>query len=621
MRPRDRRLRVVMLSGVGVALTGLVMILALSNTLGQLELDTVDARFALRGDEPPPRAVVDVHIDARTFQQLRTQWPFPRSMHAAVIDELNRAGAEVIAYDVQFTEPTRPRQDAALMAAVERARGRVVLATTEVNERGESGIFGGERRVRSLGARSANALFSPDADGVIRRVPYSVDGLTGFAVAAVEVAQRRSISRAEFGGDFAWIDFRGGPGSISRVSFGDVLEGKVDPGVFRGRIVVVGTDAPSLQDDDVTSGARDAPMSGAEIHANAISTVLRQTPLEVLPRGLRLSLVALLGLLVPVVAMRLKPRRGIRRPLILLGAALGIGAVYVLAAQLAFEWGRIVPVVYPLAALALGTVGVLQVELTSTALERDHARKHFSRFVPPSVIEHVLNASDDEGRVRAERVQCTVLFCDVRDFTSFAEDRPAEMGIQALNFYLSQMSEAIRARGGTVVQYQSDGILAAFGAPLELPDHADRAVDAVREMAGPRLDAINTWLREKNMGFGFRIGIGVDSGIVMSGTIGDESRLEYAVIGDTANTACRLEKKTKELPHEVLVSGDTRKMMRRDAPDLRYIDVVEIRGKRVKVGLWTLAAAGAFNDGLASTPEPIGLHVSPGPAGVPSRAP
>jgi adenylate cyclase len=509
-------------------------------------------------------------------------------MHARVIDELRRAGAKAIAYDVQFTEPTTQRQDAALMDAVARAKGRIVLATEEVNEFGESAIFGGEDTLRSLGARSGNALFTPDGDGIVRRIPFKVDGLDSLAVAAVEVAERRQVSAAELGGTSAWIDFHGEPGTVTSASFSDVYNGKTDPLMFRDKLVVVGATAPSLQDDTATSFGADKPMPGAEIHANGISTILRGTPLDEAGMSIRLLLVALFGMVVPVAAVRRRSARGIRTTLLALLLALGVLALYLLAVRLAFGAGLILPVVYPLVALFLSLVGVAQVELSTAVIERDRVRERFARFVPERVVDDVLSAADDDLCLGGVRLQSTVMFCDLRDFTAFAELRPADQVIDTLNCYLSEMSEAIRERGGTLVDYQGDGIVAAFGAPLEQADHADRALAAVREMVGPRLEALNAWVRQHNLGPGFEIGIGVNSGIVMSGNVGCKFRLEYTVIGDTANTASRLEALTKQLPHSVLISESTRAMLRSEPTDLVYVDAAQIRGKRAKSVLWTL---------------------------------
>ena len=120
------------------------------------------------------------------------------------------------------------------------------------------------------------------------------------------------------------------------------------------------------------------------------------------------------------------------------------------------------------------------------------------------------------------------------------------------------MSDAILDNGGTLVAYMGDGIMAVFGAPLEQADHADRALAAAREMAGERLARFNAWLAEEGHGDGFAMGIGLNTGDVMSGNVGSERRLEYTAIGDTTNTAARLEGMTKGTPHQVFLSESTR---------------------------------------------------------------
>src|SRR3954463_275150 len=139
---RRRRLRAALILGVGALVTTLALVLALTDPLRQLELETIDALFGPSGGRPAPPQVVDIHIDDRTFDELGEQWPFPRGMHGVVIDRLRRAGAKVIAYDVQFTEPTVEREDAAIINATTRAGSRVVLATTEVTDSGGSKVFG-----------------------------------------------------------------------------------------------------------------------------------------------------------------------------------------------------------------------------------------------------------------------------------------------------------------------------------------------------------------------------------------------------------------------------------------------------------------------------------------------
>ena len=190
-RRSRRRLRLLMFVGTAVALTGFVLALYAADVLEGSELDSIDARFAIRGELEPPEDVVIVGIDDASFRELGEQWPFPRSLHAEAIRELERAGARAIAYDVQFTEPSNPSDDQALADAVADA-GNVVLATTVVDERGRPNVFGGPRVLRSLDSRAAHAGYATDSGRVVRRMAPELDELETMPVAAVETAERAS---------------------------------------------------------------------------------------------------------------------------------------------------------------------------------------------------------------------------------------------------------------------------------------------------------------------------------------------------------------------------------------------------------------------------------------------
>src|SRR5919201_1212142 len=221
-------------------------------------------------------------------------------------------------------------------------------------------------------------------------------------------------------------------------------------------------------------------------------------------------------------------------------------------------------------------------------LERDRVRGTFSRFVPEPVVDELLRRTDDDLRLPGARVDATALSSDLRAFTTFAETTTATDVIEALNNYLAEMTDAILDSGGTLVGYMGDGIMAVFGAPIEAADHADRALGAAREMLHERLPRFNQWLAENGVRDGFRIGIGVSSGPLMSGTVGSARRLDYTVIGDTANTASRLESMTKQTPHSILISESTRQFLRHPPDDLVFVGEVEVRGKQAPIRLWTL---------------------------------
>ena len=575
-----RRLTVLLFLVNAVILTGLVVVAYALDVLDGPELDTIDARFEIRGDQGPAEDVVVVEIDDVSFSELGETWPFPRSLHAQAVERLRRAGAKVIAYDIQFTEPTVPREDNALIGAVDRATGStgVVLATTEVEQGGQTNVFGGDQVVRQAGARAGSSNYVNDSDGVIRRLPYTVEGLESFAIVAAEEFRGRRLPVRE---GFEWIDFRGPPGTIKSVPFSRLVEGRVPPEVFRDKVVVIGATAPSLQDVHATAVGGDTPMSGPEIQANAIATALAGFPLERSSDGLNVVLIVLLGMVGPGIALWLGPVRAA-----IAGALLA--ALFAVAVQLAFNSGLIVSFLYPLASLLLGAVGALAIGLVLDAFERERVRDVFSRFVPEPVVDEVLKNVDEDLRLGGERQLVTVLFSDVRGFTGFAETRSPETVIEVLNQYLTSMTDVILKHGGTLVAFMGDGIMAVFGAPIPMDDHADRALAAAREMAGPALERFNEWLRADGHGDGFTMGIGLNSGAVMAGNVGSERRLEYTVIGDTTNTASRIEGMTKGTPHSVYVSDSTRRLLAESHPDLVHVDELEVRGRQAKVVIWTI---------------------------------
>jgi CHASE2 domain-containing sensor protein len=325
--------------------------------LRSLELASVDTRFSIRGSTGTPKDVVIVAIDSKTFSDFdryavthpafKPQWPFPRCVEATVLRHIAAGRPRAIAVDLQFTEPTTPVCDNALIEAVSAARP-VVLGTSEVDA-GRTDIFGG-LPLRSLGAVAGNTAFFPDYGGVIRRVRYSVAGLTTFGVAAAAAARGRPAPAPRNG--TRWIDFAGGPGTVRSYSFSDVLFGRVPRAAFRDKAVVIGTTAPSLQDVHATSVSGDpsSPMSGAEIEANVIESALHGFPLRTTPVWLNALLIVLLAAWPAAAVLRL-------RPLVVLGLALATALLFAVAAQLAFDHGRIVAFVYPLLALGVSTFG------------------------------------------------------------------------------------------------------------------------------------------------------------------------------------------------------------------------------------------------------------------------
>jgi len=383
---------------------------------------SVDLRFSLR-ERPVPDDLLVVAIDDTTFSDLQVRWPFPRSLHAKAIDRLRRDGARAIVYDVQFTEKTVAAQDYALYDAVARA-GNVILATSEIGEGGTTNVLGGDANLRRAGAWAAAANLPTSPGGVIRRVPLAVGGLDTIAVRTAETVSGRRPDPARFSGRGALIDYRGGPGHITTVSFSDLIGRRVDPALIRGRIVVIGASAPSLQDVHATPTATHTSMAGAEVQANAIWTAVHGVPLRDGPGWAGLLAVGLLGAAAPLAGMRLDARTGA-------ACAVVLGAGYAGLTVVLFDHGTVLALVAPLVACAVGVVGSLAANYW---LERRERRRVSGENI---VLERMVRARTAELRETQLEI--------VNRLAQAAESRDGETGA-----HIERMSRMCEALGRAV---------------------------------------------------------------------------------------------------------------------------------------------------------------------------
>jgi adenylate cyclase len=564
-RPPARHLRALVVGVVAAAVAGL---LAATGTLAGFERDALDERYQLRGTHATPDVVI-VGIDEDTVA--RYGFPFPRRLHARAVDTLLAAGARTVAYDVQFSDAKDPADDRALLRAL--GDPRVVLGTAEVFRDGAPAVLGA-RRLERAGTRIGSVLLPIDADGVWRRLETRVQGLPAMSV----LAARGDADTGEHP-----IDFAGPPGTIRELSFLDVLDHRFDHAAVRGLIVVVGPTALTLKDSyDTAAGG--GLMPGAEIHANAIQTVLDDYPLRDAPAVIAVLLVLAAGLLAPLATLVGSPSRALAQAL---GAGL-LGALALLGgAQLAFDGGAILPVAAPLLALALGMLGAVALTYLFEVRARRRLRTTFERFVPPDVAAELLPEGGDAPRLESRRLEATVLFCDLRGFTSLAEQLSAEQVIGVLNRYLDAVSTVVFAHGGTVVSYQGDGVMAVFGAPLPQADNAQRALAAAREILDAALPRFNAWLMEERLDAApLEAGIGLNSGFVMSGLVGSERRVEYAAVGDATNVAARLQALGREHEGRLFISETTYERLGAAAEGLRRHGAVELKGRSEPVTVW-----------------------------------
>src|SRR3954469_3171257 len=389
MRPRSTRPRLSALLAVVLTAVALAAAAQAANVLDGLGRDSLAVRFELR-DAPPHRDVVVVAIDDDTFSQLQVHWPFKRSLHGRMIERLHAAGAREIVYDVQFSEPTSPREDGALYNAAGRAGG-AVLVTAETDGHGHTNVLGGDDNLRAVHARAAAGNLSNDRSGAITRFPREVAGVASVPVVTAARLARPLPASAFSGRGKAWIDYRGGPGAVRTVSFTDVLRGRFPAGVFRGKVVVVGATTPTLQDVHATPVGGTELMAGPEVQANAIATALEGNPLRSAPGAVGWLLVIGLALATPLLRLRL--RIGLTA-----AAAVALGCGYVAAAQLPFDAGPILSAVPPMLALLTSAIGTVVVSHLAETLERRRVSRS-NELLEQAVRERTVELRDTQLEV------------------------------------------------------------------------------------------------------------------------------------------------------------------------------------------------------------------------------
>jgi adenylate cyclase len=525
---------------------------------------------------PVSDRVVIVDIDQRSLELMNAMagsWPWPRSVHGELIDAVESQNPRAIAFDVLFNELDvyRPDSDAAFADAVARYPN-VWLAMT-VNNDGEGARVldmppavgmrpltnpPSDTRVPAMlplvmvahpqAMRGGLTNFTADSDGVGRRYALYLDR-SGWRFPSLPARVVASLGRPLPARQSVMLNYRKGWHHVSYADlYLDSLRQKPlrDPHELTGKIVLVGTSAPGLMDMRLTP--LDSNYPGVEMLATAIDNLDRGDWLREVPRPWALPFALLLVGLIAVAFARgvSAARTGY--------AMLGVTVAALAGAWLALINGTFVPVFAPLAigwAFYLASTTLAYLDERAQRLRTADA---FKRFLDPQVVSELIGRGAIDYRAQAETREVTVLFSDIRGFTTLSETAAPEEVVALLNRYFTRQVEIIFKHGGTLDKFMGDGIMAFWGAPTAYPDHARRAVTAALEMSAA-LDAFRGELGA--LGAGLDIGIGLHTGRAVVGFIGSDERLDYTAIGDTVNSASRIEGLTKGLSR-ILVSKATR---------------------------------------------------------------
>ncbi|MCU9839115.1 adenylate/guanylate cyclase domain-containing protein [Ruegeria sp. WL0004] len=611
----------------------------------RLRLQAFDQFQRLNPREIAPFPVAILDIDDRSLSEVG-QWPWPRTTIAELTDRVFQEGAAAMAYDIVFSEPDRlspnaiaadnpgisseirsqlmqlPSNDTVLAQSF--SRNRVVLGETSVRsglqasgvereiQKVPHAIIGPDPRpymlkfpelVQNLPilneAAPGRGVFTvlPDADGIYRRVPI---------VMMVEGALRLSLSlellRIATGGDaFAvrtndagidgvvvagqviktqgdgtvWTRFSASS-SNRFVSAADLLQGKVPQNRLAGHLVLVGTSAIGLEDFRATPLG--VPMAGVEIHAQLLENVLAGTLLkrENIADGKELLTAAAMTILVIALAPMLHAGVLIISTLVLVSA-------YGIYSYLMFLWqSQLVDPTFPIVATMLTVMLMSSTNYLREERRRNRIRNAFGQYVTPALVAQLAD-SMDALKLGGERRDLSVLFSDVRGFTTISEEfRDDPQGLTKLmNEMLTVMSEPILKSGGTIDKFMGDAVMAFWNAPLETKDHPRASCRAALEMVRA-VEEFNRNRMANQVGkepvHPIHMGVAVNSGPCFVGNMGSNSRFDYTALGDTVNVASRLEGQTKHYGMSIIIGERTAQIVDGEFA-LLELDLIRVKGK------------------------------------------
>lgn len=533
-----------------------------------------------------------IGIDDKTLEQYGPVNTWSREIPAKLVSLLNGSGGArpaVIGFDVIYSEEVEQVADDAFADVCGKAGNVVAAMSFSFKEQPEQGADGQiiynpyhvdyvidpyDSLKDRVVCGFANTFV--DTDGYVRQAMAYLDyeGVRAYSLSS-QVYKMYQESRGEeavfpavYGrNNRFYFTYSGKPGGYSVVSMADVLDGTVNPAIFQDAVVLVGAYAVGMQDSYMPAIAHNSQMYGVEIHANIIEALLeRKTQLPAQPFVYALAAALLCGIFY---ILSEKVRMLYSTVLLLVLAVLDIVFVKGMYAK-----GWIVPVIFlPVCLLAIYLVQMAR-RYMAEIIRRRRVVNVFKQYVAPQVVDKISKDKDFELVIGGENRHIAVLFVDIRGFTTMSESLKPEEVVEILNEYLGLTTQAIFDNGGTLDKFVGDATMAVFNAPFDLDDYIFRAVATAWDMQAGA-DKIAEKFR-KRYGKSVSFGIGVNCGDAVVGNIGCDFRMDYTAIGDTVNTAARLESNAR--PGQILVSRDVYEAVK-DRVTATPIGEIPLKGK------------------------------------------
>ena len=602
--------------GVLVAAPGvsaIVILLRLSGGLQSLELAMFDQWVRSRPVEPRESHITIVGITESDVQRYGT--PLTDEKLAEVLEKLKQYEPTAIGLDLYRDIPVGKGYDRLVnvfkstpnLIGIQKVVGGAVnnavppspvlkelgqVASNDVLldadskvRRGLLGIMDGDEYLSSFAATLS--MIYLDQKNIVPEELEDSRVKLGKAIYTPLQSNDGGYVRAESGGYQILMDYRGGRNRFDQVSIQQILDGKVDPKLLQGRILIIGATAESLKDYFLTPYFE--PVAGVEIHATIANQLINsalsgRAPIQVWSEASENAWIVVWSVVGAVLVWRERSRRF--NSLKLLMKFLGAASILVIASYLAFLGNWWIPLVPAGMSLAWSTIAVTAFQAQSSS----QLRKTFGRYLTDEVVTQLLETP--EGlTLKGEKRKITTLISDLRGFTHLSEKLPPEEVVRMLNLYLSEMTRVIKSYGGNINDLTGDGIVVFFGAPLQKPDDAERGVACAIAMQ-LAMNSVNR--RNQELGLpALEMGIGINTGEVVVGNIGSEDHTKYTAIGSHVNLAARIESFTtggqvlvspsvwEEIQEIVTVESQTEVLMKGMTTQTTLYEISAIAGRHL----------------------------------------
>ncbi len=544
---------------------------------GFLEKVNIDTLNYFQAPGESSEEIVVVGIDEISFSSLEMQWPWPREVHGALVDRLMEEGAKQVVFDVVFAEPSNEDSDYLFAESISVAK-KVVLAS-DLSER-DDGFITGTVEVRPIdlfvesGAKVGLAGVDVDSDLVVRFHPPYANTLSSVAADIYDlgIEEKARILR-----------YIGPDHSFPYVSYVSLfIEDGTAPGFFKDKTVLIGLDvkaSPDAQASQIDSfptpftrfNSRLTP--GVEIHANLLENLLSGNWVTNAPDHHKVLFLILMTLGGFAACSSWKPITSI---------LIGIGGNLIAFFAGFYFWseGYFINNLIGLPPFLIAYVAAGGHAYFTEGRQKRMIKGAFAQYLSPDMVDSLI-LDPEKLKLGGERRKMSIMFCDVRGFTSISEalkDTPEKL-TEIINILLTNLSRDILECNGTIDKYMGDCIMAFWNAPLEDEKHASNALEAAKRMM-KTIEVVNNQVKEDfNLGFDLKIGIGIGTGFCVVGNMGSDQRFDYTVLGDVVNLSSRLEGQTKAYGLTTVISSYTADEIDHSDPNIVEIDMIKVKGK------------------------------------------